>query len=228
MQGQADVPLGDDRGISVGRDASGNAFVTGDNNQVRVVIYQSVAEGREVEEPSEAEMRDRGVAKVFISSTSEDLKRYRTAARDAAIAAGFLPIQMEYFAASGQHPPLQACMEKVAEADVVVLITAHRYGWVRPGSTASVSARSSRRQRISVGRFPNRCENGNNATQDPASNRAANHAHRDSSRPFHRHTASGSSDNAPTSTCWACHPTPPTAGCVRSSRRNASGPERRT
>jgi hypothetical protein len=54
MQQQTDLPPGEDRGIRVGRDASGNAFVTGDNNQVRVVIYQSVAQRREVEEPSEA------------------------------------------------------------------------------------------------------------------------------------------------------------------------------
>lgn len=47
---------GDDRGISVGRDASGNAFVTGDNNNVKVVIYQSVAERREQEEPRSAEI----------------------------------------------------------------------------------------------------------------------------------------------------------------------------
>ena len=40
----------DGRGISVARDASGNAFVTGDNNNVRVVIYQSVVERRETEE----------------------------------------------------------------------------------------------------------------------------------------------------------------------------------
>ncbi len=46
----------DDRGISVGRDASGNAFVTGDNNQVKVVIYQSVVERREPEEPRSTEI----------------------------------------------------------------------------------------------------------------------------------------------------------------------------
>jgi hypothetical protein len=58
-EGQADVPFGppgDDRGISVGRDASGNAFVTGDHNQVKVVIYQSVTERREVEEPRTTEI----------------------------------------------------------------------------------------------------------------------------------------------------------------------------
>src|SRR5579872_3300818 len=37
---------------------------------------------------------------------------------------------MEYFLASGQHPPLEACLAKVRDADVVVTIVAHRYGWV--------------------------------------------------------------------------------------------------
>ena len=55
---------------------------------------------------------------VFISSTSEDLKEYRVAARDAAIAAGFLPDMMEYFAASG-GPPLGVCLERVSSCDVV-------------------------------------------------------------------------------------------------------------
>ena len=57
--GQAEASAGqadDDRGISVGRDASGNAFVTGDNNNVKVVIYQSVAERREQEEPRSVEI----------------------------------------------------------------------------------------------------------------------------------------------------------------------------
>ena len=66
----------------------------------------------------------------FISSTSEDLKEHRAAARDAAIPAGFLPSMMEYFTASGRRPPLKACLAKVDEADLVVAIVAHRYGWV--------------------------------------------------------------------------------------------------
>ena len=79
--------------------------------------------------------------RVFISSTSEDLKEYREAARDAAIAAGILPIQMEYFAASGQRPPLEACLHKVSAADVVVLILAYRYGWVPPDQEGDVHKR---------------------------------------------------------------------------------------
>jgi formylglycine-generating enzyme required for sulfatase activity len=69
---------------------------------------------------------------VFISSTSEDLKLYRAEARDAAISAGFLPVMMEYFVASGRHPPLGECLAKVDGADMLVAIVAHRYGWKPP------------------------------------------------------------------------------------------------
>jgi formylglycine-generating enzyme required for sulfatase activity len=66
---------------------------------------------------------------VFISSTVEDLEPYRAQARDAAIRAGFYPVMQEYFVAR-DHPPLKECMERVAQADVVVAVVAHRYGWV--------------------------------------------------------------------------------------------------
>ena len=42
------------------------------------------------------------MATVFISSTSEDLKLCRAAARDAAIGAGLLPKMMEYFVPNGR------------------------------------------------------------------------------------------------------------------------------
>ena len=70
---------------------------------------------------------------VFISSTSEDLEEYRQQAAKAAVASGFAPRIMEYFAATGHAPSLPACLEKVAEAEVVVVIVAHRYGWVPEG-----------------------------------------------------------------------------------------------
>jgi hypothetical protein len=66
---------------------------------------------------------------VFISSTSEDLKPYRAAARDAALRAGFRPDMMEYFGVGGTRPPLGECLAKVSASDVVVVIVAHRYGW---------------------------------------------------------------------------------------------------
>src|SRR5450759_945813 len=68
---------------------------------------------------------------VFISSTSEDLKDYRLAARDAVLAVGLRPVMMEYFAASGGGP-LSECLALVSPCDVVVALVAQRYGWVPP------------------------------------------------------------------------------------------------
>jgi DNA replication protein DnaC len=65
---------------------------------------------------------------VFISSTSEDLKEHREQAKQAALASGFSPRMMEYFPAGG--PSLPECLGKVGEAEVVVVLVAHRYGWV--------------------------------------------------------------------------------------------------
>ncbi len=83
---------------------------------------------------------------VFISSTVEDLKEYRAKARDAVNQLGFVPRMKEYFAASG-NPPLAECLQKVSgsptepPADVVVLIVAHRYGWV-PRNQSSAERKS--------------------------------------------------------------------------------------
>ena len=44
------------RGISVGRDANGNVFVTGDSNEVSVTIYESVVENRSTRSPVETEL----------------------------------------------------------------------------------------------------------------------------------------------------------------------------
>ena len=65
---------------------------------------------------------------VFFSSTCEDLKPYREAARDAAISAGFRPEMQEYWAAQDNRP-LKVCLEKVRAADVLVAVVAHRVGW---------------------------------------------------------------------------------------------------
>jgi formylglycine-generating enzyme required for sulfatase activity len=69
------------------------------------------------------------IPNVFISSTAEDLKDYRAAARDAALRGNFLPQLHEYWAAH-DNPPYDECMQRVKEADVLVVILAHRYGWV--------------------------------------------------------------------------------------------------
>jgi formylglycine-generating enzyme required for sulfatase activity len=75
----------------------------------------------------------RNIPSVFISSTVEDLKPYRTAAEFEAARAGFQVLGQEYFVASGDKRPLEKCLQEVAKADLVVVIIAHRYGWVPPG-----------------------------------------------------------------------------------------------
>ena len=64
---------------------------------------------------------------VFVSSTSEDLREYRIAAREAVLAVGLRPEMMEYFAAAGGGP-LGECLGRVSPCDVVVVIVAERYG----------------------------------------------------------------------------------------------------
>lgn len=80
-------------------------------------------------QPKEPDNFRPNVPIVFISSTNEDLKPHRAAARDAAISARLLPEMQEYFTADGQRPPLPACLNKVSASDVVVVIVAHRFGW---------------------------------------------------------------------------------------------------
>jgi formylglycine-generating enzyme required for sulfatase activity len=75
---------------------------------------------------------------VFISSTYEDLKEYRAAAREAALAAGFLPVMQEYFAASARTP-LHECLGKVSRCQVLVVIVAHCYGWVPPDQASNAA-----------------------------------------------------------------------------------------
>jgi hypothetical protein len=47
-------------------------------------------------------------------------------------------MMFEYWAAGG-NPPLDTCMERVDEADVLVVVVAHRYGWVPPSQDADPS-----------------------------------------------------------------------------------------
>ncbi len=83
---------------------------------------------------------ERSNPKVFISSTVEDLKEFRTAVREAAIRTGFFPVMSDYFNASAR-PPLDECMAKVDECDVLVVIVAHCYGWI-PGNQSGTGRKS--------------------------------------------------------------------------------------
>lgn len=71
-------------------------------------------------------------ARVFISSTSEDLQEYRQEVKNAALKTGILPVMFEHWPAAGHRQPLEACLRTVAECDILIVIVAHRYGWVPP------------------------------------------------------------------------------------------------
>ena len=73
--------------------------------------------------------KDRKTPTVFISSTNIDLEAYRQEAAMAAHAAGILAELQENWTAK-DHPPLDACLERVRKSDALVVIVAHRYGWV--------------------------------------------------------------------------------------------------
>jgi hypothetical protein len=67
--------------------------------------------------------------RVFISSTNLDLQRYRQAAVLGANAAGFVAELQENWTAE-DHPPLEACLQRARQTEVLLVLVAHRYGWV--------------------------------------------------------------------------------------------------
>jgi hypothetical protein len=69
------------------------------------------------------------VAKVFLSSTHDDLREYRAAAFDVLRRIGHEPIAVEAPQASGLDP-LLARLQPVAAADLVIVIVARRYGHI--------------------------------------------------------------------------------------------------
>jgi tetratricopeptide (TPR) repeat protein len=75
--------------------------------------------------------------KVFISSTSEDLKPYRRAAYKALHKLKLQPIGMEDFPPS-PHDAVRVCQDMVEDCDIYLGIYAHRYGW-QPFGEASIT-----------------------------------------------------------------------------------------
>ncbi len=75
------------------------------------------------------------IPKVFISSTLEDIEPFREKALEAILKLGWQPIDCRYWEAGG-NPPLETCLQKVDDADVVVAIVAHRHGWTPPDQPA--------------------------------------------------------------------------------------------
>lgn len=67
--------------------------------------------------------------KVFISSTSDDLKAFRAAARLAVLDLQWQPEMMEHFPAEAGYT-IDACRRRLEGCDLVLLIVAWRQGWV--------------------------------------------------------------------------------------------------
>ena len=78
-----------------------------------------------------------GRYKVFISSTFRDNRERREQVLSAILRAEMTPIGMERFEA-GQEPPLEFSLQKVREADLVLVIVAHRYGTIPEGHEKSI------------------------------------------------------------------------------------------
>lgn len=71
------------------------------------------------------------VLRVFLSSTALDLAACREKVRDTVLQLEQLPVGLETFTALPMAPAPE-CQKKAAEADVVVVMVAHRYGYVPP------------------------------------------------------------------------------------------------
>jgi len=78
------------------------------------------------------------MTRVYISSTSRDLKDERAAVRRAILLLGHVPVGMENYN-SAESPPLARCLDDVAACDVYVGICAWRYGFVPSGETRSIT-----------------------------------------------------------------------------------------
>jgi Domain of unknown function (DUF4062)/NB-ARC domain len=67
--------------------------------------------------------------KVFLSSTAQDLETHRTRVAMAVESMGLLNVRMETFGARTKSA-VEECRKLASHADVVVVMVAHRYGWV--------------------------------------------------------------------------------------------------
>jgi tetratricopeptide (TPR) repeat protein len=86
-------------------------------------------------------MATRPVLRIFISSTAVDLLDYRDKVGKAVLRLENLPIAMETFSAKSGDPTSE-CMRMAAEADAVICIVAHRYGYVPPPELGGDGERS--------------------------------------------------------------------------------------
>src|ERR1035438_3798575 len=76
--------------------------------------------------------------KIFLISTYSDLVEYRAAAANALERLGQQGIRMEVFGARPTDAT-SACLDEISEAEALVGIYAHRYGYIPIGHTTSIT-----------------------------------------------------------------------------------------
>jgi tetratricopeptide (TPR) repeat protein len=89
-----------------------------------------------------ATLRDqkrRMTRRVFISSTSLDLRAHRERVRDILLSLGLFPVGMEHFGAQGTGDAASVSVDQLASSDVYLGIYAWRYGTIPPSQQRSVT-----------------------------------------------------------------------------------------
>jgi hypothetical protein len=76
--------------------------------------------------------------RIFISSTFEDLKDYREATLRALKKLDHVGDDMVFWSAD-ERQPLDLSLERVRQSELLVLLVAHRYGYIPPGSEVSIT-----------------------------------------------------------------------------------------
>src|SRR5262249_11410497 len=76
--------------------------------------------------------------RVFLSSTSTDLRQHRKAVSEALLRLGVSLSRMEDYGARPDDATV-ACLDEIDQSDLFVGVYAHRYGYVPPGSGISIT-----------------------------------------------------------------------------------------
>lgn len=69
------------------------------------------------------------MSRVFLSSTAIDLQDHRQKVTEAILRLNNQPVKMEVFGAR-PNAPVEECKKEVANSDILVVMIAHRYGWI--------------------------------------------------------------------------------------------------
>ena len=84
------------------------------------------------------------MAKIYVSSTFNDLQEFREQVRTSLRSMGHEDIAMEYYTA-GEKRPVDKCLDDVANADIYVGIFAWRYGYIPDGYDRSITEQEYRK-----------------------------------------------------------------------------------